>query len=286
LELVGMSAPQLKRWRTPRDMAVACFIAVIGGDRPVEAISRPDVLKFKTHWQQRVKDGAVRISTANKNIRHVATMFNAVDEHHQLELDDVFRKTRFKGGEDGQRVAFDPAFVQSHFLAEGMFDNINAEARCLIYLICETGLRLSEACNLLEHRIILDAEIPHVQIRPDIAKLKTKASLRDVPLVGVALMAMQANPKGFPRYRLKADALSAWANYVLDQRKLRPVEGQSLYSLRHTFQDRLDGAKIHEATSRQLMGHAKKGVKYGQGVSLDVKLEALKSIAFTPPSRV
>ena len=44
---------------------------------------------------------------------------------------------------------------------------------------------------------------------------------------------------GFPRYRDKADVLSALVNKALKARGLRPEKGQSLYSLRHTFEDRL-----------------------------------------------
>jgi hypothetical protein len=44
--------------------------------------------------------------------------------------------------------------------------------------------------------------------------------------VGVALMAMREQPDGFPRYRDKADSLSALVNQALDARKLRPEPGQ------------------------------------------------------------
>jgi integrase len=64
----------------------------------------------------------------------------------------------------------------------------------------ETGLRTSEACNLLPENILLKGGIPHVRIAPKNRVLRTKESAREIPLVGCALMAMQADPGGFPRY--------------------------------------------------------------------------------------
>lgn len=69
--------------------------------------------------------------------------------------------------------------------------------------------------------------------------MKTQQSAREIPLVGVALEAMKKQPHGFPRYHDRGDSLSAPVNKVLDAHKLRPVEGQSPYGLRHTFEDRL-----------------------------------------------
>ena len=65
-------------------------------------------------------------------------------------------------------------------LADGALDMINPEARRVLYLIAETGLRLSEACNLTAETIHLDAPVPHVQVRPDGRRMKTEQSERDI----------------------------------------------------------------------------------------------------------
>lgn len=182
-------------------------------------------------------------------------MFKAVDESKQLGLPKTFDNLRISGGKDKQRVAFAPDFVQSKILAEGVFADLNPEARRFIYLVAETGLRLSEACNLSCATIRLDTTVPHIQVRPEGREIKTGQSQRDIPLVGVALMAMREQPDGFPRYRDKADSLSALVNQALDARKLRPEPGQSLYSLRHTFEDRLTAVEAPEKLVASLMGH-------------------------------
>jgi integrase len=104
--------------------------------------------------------------------------------------------------------------------------------------------------------------------------------------VGVALMAMRAQPEGFPRYRDKADSLSALVNKALEVRGLRPEPGQSLYSLRHTFEDRLTAVEAPEKVVAALMGHKWHRPRYGLGPSLEQKREWLKRIAFRPPTSV
>lgn len=96
-----------------------------------------------------------------------------------------------------------------------MFDDLNPEARRIIYLVAETGLRLSEACNLTRSTICLKDTIPQVRVRPMGREMKTMQSRREVPLVGVALMAMREQPDSFPRYRDKADSLSALVNKAM-----------------------------------------------------------------------
>ena len=138
-----------------------------------------------------IRDG-LGIGTANKDIGHINEMLHTVDMAHQYQLQPIFARLRIEGAVDGQRSAFEAKHVESIILAEGGLDGLNNEARAIVCLIAETGLRLSEAANLLPETIILDAEIPHVEMRPIGRKLKTDHSARDIPLVGVALEAMKS----------------------------------------------------------------------------------------------
>lgn len=211
------------------------FVDLVGS-RPISTLTRADALKLRAHWQDRVVAGEVKIGTANKCIGHIGTMFRAINESKQLNLPAIFDRIRIGGGRDGQRLAFTPAFVQDQIPADGMFDDLNSDARRVVYLVVETGLRLSEAISLSRTTIRLDAAVPHICVAPEGRDVKTNQSKREIPLVGVALMAMREQPDGFPRYRDKADVLSALVNKALDARGLRPQVGQSLYSLRHTFE--------------------------------------------------
>lgn len=284
--LANKSERQKKKWRVARGSALATFIDVVGGDRPINTVTRTDALAFRSYWQERIVNGEVEIDTANKSIGRVASMFKAIDENKQLGLPRIFDNLRIRGGKDKQRVAFAAEFVQARILAEGVFADLNAEARRVIYLVTETGLRLSEACNLSRTTIRLDARVPHVQVRPEAREIKTDQSQRDIPLVGAALMAMREQPDGFPRYRDKADSLSALVNQALEVRGLRPEPGQTLYSLRHTFEDRLTAIEAPEKVVAALMGHKWHRPRYGLGPSLEQKREWLNRIAFRSPTSI
>ena len=67
---------------------------------------------------------------------------------------------------------------------QGECRRTNDDIRCLVGLISDTGLRLSEATGLAIDDIVLDAEIPHLIIQPHPwRRLKTKGSQRIIPLV-------------------------------------------------------------------------------------------------------
>lgn len=277
------SPDQLRRWRNPKKRAVENMISVIS-DKALADITRADAMEFRRWWQRRIIEEDMDVDTANKDIGHVSKMVRALDFSHQLELKPVFAKLRIEGAIDKQRAAFEAEFVQSKILAEGALGGLNEEARDILYVIADTGLRLSEAANVTQECIRLDAEVPHVQVRAIGRKLKTDHSARDIPLVGVALDAMKRNPKGFPRYHDKGASLSAIVNKVLQAKGLLPTPDHSLYSLRHTFEDRLTAIEAPEKVVAMLMGHKWIRPKYGAGPTLEQKRGWLQKIAFKPPT--
>ncbi|CAN7373319.1 integrase [Mesorhizobium amorphae] len=282
---LAMSPNQVKKWRNPKKRAVDNLIGVIG-DKEIARLTRDDAVEFREWWQKRIVEEGLDIGTANKDIGHVSKMLRVVDLTNQLKLEPVFQNLRLSGAVAAQRAAFTDTFVQDKILAEGALNGLNDEARHLVYLIADTGLRLSEAANLTSETIHLDHEIPHIRVRPNGRRLKTDHSARDIPLVGGALEAMKLHPNGFPRYRDKAASLSALVNKVLTNKKLLPTPQHSLYSLRHTFEDRLTAVEAPEKVVAYLMGHKWIRPKYGAGPSLAQKQKWLQRIAFTPPVRV
>lgn len=280
----NMSPDQIRKWKNPKLRAIKNLIEVIG-DKALNRITRADALDFRVSWQERVLGGEVDIGTANKDIGHLNKMFREIERTDRLGLQPVFSELRIQGERDASRVPYPPSFVQEKILADGALDQLNDEARCILYMMVETGLRLSEAANLTQDAIVLSGKVPHVRIRAHGRELKTPQSERDIPLVGVSLMAAQRFPKGFPRYHDKSAGLSAIVNKVLDNAGMRPG-GQSLYSLRHTFEDRLTAVEAPEKLIANLMGHKYSRPKYGSGPSLEQKREWLQRIAFKPPSRV
>jgi hypothetical protein len=98
--------------------------------------------------------------------------------------------------------------------------SFNEEARRVIYVMVETGLRPSEIVNLTPKTIHLNHQVPHVEVEPEGRVLKTETSRRHIPLVGVSLAAMRLQPKGFPRYFDKGSTLSANVNKYLENHDL------------------------------------------------------------------
>lgn len=283
--LTDLSADQRRKWGNPKRRALANLIEVVG-DKDLTALTRDDALDFRAALVTRIKKGDVQIDTANKDIGHLNKMLRTVEARRRLGIGPIFGELRIEGGFTDSRVPYDPAFIQDRLLMTGALDRLNSEARAVLYLIVETGLRLSEVTNLTAQTIRLNDPVPHVMVRPIGRRLKTAQSAREIPLVGVSLLAAQAHPLGFPRYKDKSAGLSATINKWLDENGLKPREGQTVYSLRHSFEDRLTAVEAPEKLIAVLMGHKFHRPKYGAGPSLEQKREWLQRIAFTPPSRV
>ena len=61
---------------------------------------------------------------------------------------------------------------------------LNEDARLVLYVVADSGLRPSEVVNLQEDAIILDASIPYVRILPDGRLVFIEYLLRDMALAG------------------------------------------------------------------------------------------------------
>lgn len=279
------SPDQLRIWRNGKKLAIDNFITKVG-DKPAHEISNEDVLDFREWWQDRLDDEGLSHQTANKEFGHLSRMFNEINTKHRLGMTNLFAGKRFSGAQQEPRPPFDPVFVQDVLLGHRTLIDLNPEARRILYVMADTGMRPSEICNLNASRIFLDVEIPYVEVRPDDREIKTRQSSRDVPLVGAALAAMKAQPDGFPRYRDKGGSLSATVNAFLRSHNLLPTARHTAYSLRHTFKDKLVAAEAPDSIVDQLMGHREDKPVYGKGASLKIKLKWLHAIAFRPPSRV
>lgn len=266
--LRGKSADQVRKWINPRRRALANFLDVVG-DKPLAAVTRDDALDFRAWWLDRVTDEDYEPGSANKDLGHLAKMFGALNDAWRLGLSNPFADLRLAGDQHNPRPAYDAAFVRQHFLAADALGSLNPEARGIAVLVACTGMRPSEAVTLSAERIRLSDNIPHVQIRPDGRQLKTRHAARDMPLVGTALELMREFKTGFPRYRENPDSLSATVNKALGAAGLRPTPGHTLYSLRHTFKDRLIAIEAPPRVQDALMGHAVGEIEYGAGPSLE-----------------
>jgi integrase len=141
-----------------------------------------------------------------------------------------------------------------------------------------TGYRPSEGAGLTAAQIRLDANVPHISIEPVGRTLKTAASRRVIPLLGVSLEAFRAYPGGFHRYA-NSPSLTDTINKYLRENGLLESEEHTLYGLRHSFEDRMLAAGIDERIRRDLMGHSLRRERYGEGASLGLLQTLLRPLA-------
>lgn len=281
-EHATMSPNQLRKWRNGYKLAVADFISVVS-DKKLTAVTHDDVLEYVGWLEDRIAEGEIVVKTANKQISHVSRMVKELNRKLRLGLPSLFADMSLRGEKKVTRPSFSAAWVQEKILAEGALMGLNSEVRRTVMLIADTGLRLSEAVNLNATTIHLDCAIPYIEVLPDGRHVKTEDSVREIPLVGVALAVMRLQPNGFPKYVDRGDAFSTEVNRYLTDCGLRQTPKHTLYSLRHTFKDKLIAAKCQDSMIEALMGHADDHPKYGNGPGLDLKLEVLQAIAFKAP---
>ena len=159
--------------------------------------------------------------------------------------------------------------------------SLNSEARAIFLGMINTGYRPSEVACAAPDQFCLEAAIPHMIIKPREGRaIKNKNSRRVIPLVGVSLEAIKAFPDGFPTYRDSDATLSATVNKYLRAHQLMESDQHVMYSLRHSFEDRLLRAGVDERVRRDLMGHSLNRERYGQGGGLAFKAKMLQKIAF------
>ena len=155
------------------------------------------------------------------------------------------------------------------------------DLRWLVALISDTGMRLVEGAGLLKSDIILDADIPHISLKPHPWRpLKTSGSQRDIPLVCASLWAAQRlseafpySPYAFPRYNRKDITNSNSASAALNKWLHQYVpEGCTMHSFRHLMRDRLRAVESPSDIIDQIGGWATEGVGQSYGAGYELKL--------------
>jgi integrase len=279
------SEAQLKKHTSQRNGAVAVALQIIG-DKPLGDITKSDTLLYRQHWVDRVAAGEVTKEGANRSMSDIKGMISVLDDIYHEGWGDAWSDIRIKGKkqtkEKRKRPPYSNEFVQKQLLAPGALDGMNEDARFVFYTMIETGMGISEACNLRPEDIALEHPTPHVKVSErDDREQKTVYRIREIPLVGVSLWAMKQRPNGFPAYADRQATLSNTINKFLRENGLQPTAKHSAYSLRHTFQDRLTAAGANDRLQVDLMGHDLGRPDYGQGAPLEQKLEMLNRIKFT-----
>lgn len=287
------SKEQARIWQNPRKRAVANFIGV-NGDKAVQRIRRADLLNLRDWWLDRIENEGISPNTVNKEVvQFLREILTTLNENHEpplnLDIDALFKNLRIEG-ENTTRPPFSREFIQNVLLNQRKLASMDEDGRLLLCALADTGARPREIITRQPEDIILDAPVPHIRIRPKIEKVgtgkrtkekgKTSPSTRDIPLVGAALYAFERRPNGFARYAENVNSFTSRVNKYLRENNLLETGNHSLYSFRHSFQDRLTALEVGHRMECELMGHAVRGEKYGKGPTLEHKRRILNKSAF------
>lgn len=283
-ELAGKSPEQIKNFSKIKRRAVANFLK-INGDIDMRDITRKHAHAVRKFWHGRIhpKDGSKPMSgsSGNKDLGSLRKLYRRYFEYiGEEERQNPFRNMRFSDKILKKVLPFKNDWVRSKVLAPDQLNGLNLEGALLCMVLIETGCRPSELANITPENIRLDAEVPHIRIRPAKKReLKSGASVRDIPLVGVALEAMRRAPNGFSHYRDRSYLLSASLTKAFKARRLFPTEQHRIYSFRHSFESRMLEAGLDFGLRCTLMGHRNPRPEYGDGGSLAYRRDALLKIA-------
>ncbi|PLX37008.1 MAG: integrase [Hyphomicrobiales bacterium] len=277
------SPKQLRIWRGLKLRAVNNFLACVG-PRHVEDISRADAQAFYHWWGERIRpsdDGTAALSpsSGNRDIGNMRKLYGEFFRYHgEDDRPNPFRRLSFRERKIS-RPPFPTEWIRDVILKPGAMAALNSQARDIVLAMVETGCRPSELCNMPAECIRLDHAVPHISIRHRPGReIKTASSERDIPLLGVSLAAMRRNPQGFPRYRDNEDSLAALLGKYFRNNGLFPSPDHKIYSLRHSFEKRMQEAGIDGDLRKTLFGHKNDRPKYGDGGSLEYRRQELAKI--------
>ncbi|KQU77748.1 integrase [Mesorhizobium sp. Root102] len=286
-ELIGKSQVQKDQWKKVKRRAVNNFIKLVS-DKPMEEITIDDAKKVYRHWLGRIapKEGSATAgaSSGNRDLGNMRVLYEAYFKYQgDARRENPFDGLSFSLKKKRSRPPIPTEWIRDTVLKPGNLATLNEEARGILLILIETGARPSEICNLEPHAIRLSNKVPHLSIEPredpaNPREIKTESSRRLVPLVGVALAAAEQHKAGFPRYRNRENDLSATLNHFLRANSLLPTRLHTVYSFRHSFEDRMKEAGIDDELRRLLMGHTVDRPKYGSGGSLDWRRKELTKI--------
>jgi integrase len=260
------------------------YVSKVLGNRPITSYSSSEAAQFRD-W---CFGQGMNINTVKRVFASVRSIINLTMREHGIEGSNAFSGTFMP--DRGDASTRQPIPTDKLRTIQQRCQTTDDEPRWLVALISDTGMRLSEAAGLSRDDIVLDADIPHVIIRPHPwRRLKTKGSERTLPLVGASLWAAKRAAEAsqqslylFPRYcndkGCKANSASAALNKWLKQ---TIGDGYVMHSFRHSMRDRLRAVNCPSEMIDQIGGWSKRSVGegYGEGFKLRAVEERLFAIA-------
>jgi integrase len=285
---------QLYVWKRPILRYFSRLRTAIGTDKAVLDLTQKDAVAHRDLLLKDVKARKLNTASARKELAETAKWIRAIQEADGV-LDGVRPYDRVRIESDGfekkkRKPEFSDEWIRATLLTSGPMAGLNSEARDIILIALETGCRQAEIHDLPAHRIFLDEPIPYAMLEHDegLKEQKNNASVRPVPLMGVALAAMRRRAANgfFPRYG-GTRAFSAAANKYFREAGLFPTPEHTLGGLRHSWEKRLKKAELESDDRGEMMGHSVGAARgrqvYGDLMTVEERAEIVRRVVFDVP---
>jgi integrase len=259
------------------------YVQACLGDADIMALGRLDAAKFRDFL---IAKGMTTISI-KRVISTVKAAVNLAISENGLDCQNPFSRTFIP--EVGEQKVRPPIPVDHIRAVQQECLKMDDNKRHLIGLISDTGMRLSEALGLIRTDIHLDTPIKYIDLQPHAWRpLKTRTSIRQIPLVGASLWAAQRLTEEasgsflFPSYANRNGCNANSASAALNQwLRRRLPKGCVIHSFRHSIRDRLRAIECDPTIIDEIGGWSRQtvGNGYGSGYPLDIKTKWLNNIA-------
>lgn len=254
----------------------------IAGDLPLSGYSRDDINRLIKH----LSDQGNKSATIRRKVNRLKSVYSLALKEYEINQSDIFSRLQIPNDGEDQH--------ERQPLTRSELETVTADClamddqmRWAVSIAADTGMRLAEVIGLKKEDLHTDASVPHVDVKPNaVRSLKTKASERQIPLVGVALWAARrakAETRGefaFPRYTDDQECKSTYASNAISKWMKPRAAGKTAHCLRHTFRDRLRNVGCPSDVIDQLGGWRKQSVgqSYGRGYSLEYLMPWMEKI--------
>lgn len=278
-----------RRWQNRYQRALALFCEVLprGDQTRIDEVTRDDAKRFRDHLLK----ADYKNDTVKKYFGSLKAIFGQlfvvleIDRHNPFANMDL----RFSKKELA-REKRSPLSAEAEALVRSAIPMMNRDAQFIVRVMLAVGCRVDEACHLERADIVLNEEVPYVHIRPNERNgWDIKGTFaRRVPVVDPeALELLREFPDGPPRYQHEGGngAASNYINVFLRKKGLRRDQKMSLYSARHTLQQKLLAVGAPDNVINEILGHSDGSAKegYGDGLPLRVAAQWLrKALGFEP----
>ena len=243
------------------------------GNRPITSYVTSEAAEFRD-W---CLDKGMSITSVKRVFASVRSIINLNIREYGLDGSNAFAGTYMPHQSDAPKRQ--PIPIDILKVIQKRCQSTDDEARWLVGLISDTGMRLSEAVGLSKEDIHIDEAIPYVEINPHPwRRLKTQGSHRKVPLIGCALWAAKRASTAsngsylFPKYcdgqRCHSNSASAALN-----KWLKRVAGPDyvIHSFRHSMRDRRKAVNAPSDMIDQIGGWSPVNIGEGYGKGFSIK---------------